>query len=282
MADQQPKTERTALDSSYFDRWYADMETSPTKDAILQRHLEVPSWLGSVGVLHWDAITEITGGLRLSEGAALVDVACGRGGYGIEVARRSGAALVGVDFSAVALVQARAIAERHLQAGRAHFRLGTLTATGLATGSADALMCTDSVDFAEPPLAAVQEFARVLRRGGRLAVTSWRAARPEDPSVSARLRRRDLARDLTAAGFLDVVVQARPAWLEAERGVWQEASAIAEEEQDAALRSLRDEGRRSLETLDTIERVIAFATAPWAHHGCTGSQGRPHQASQNS
>lgn len=237
VADEQPETRQAAPDSSYFDRWYADMETSPAQDAILQRHLEVPSWLGSAGVLHWDAVTEITSGLRLPEGGALVDVACGRGGYGIEVARRTGATLVGVDFSSVALGQARAIADRLLPAGRADFRLGTLTGTGLATASADALMCTDSLDFAEPPAEAVEELARVLRRGGRLAVTSWRAATPGDPSVSARLRRRDLARDL-------------------------EAAAIADDEHDAALRSLRDEGRRSSETLDSLQRVIALATAP--------------------
>ena len=262
MADERSKTQQSALDSSYFDRWYADMEASPAKDAILARHLGIPSWLGSAGVLHWDAMTEISDGLRLAGGGVLVDVACGRGGYGIEVARRCGARLVGVDFSAVALGQARAIAERLLPAGWADLRLGTLTATGLEAAGADALMCTDSVDFAEPPIQAVVEFARVLRPGGRLAVTSWRAARPGDPSVSARMRRRDIARDLTAAGFVDVVVETRPAWLAVERRVWQEAAAIGDDEGDQALRSLRDEGRRSLEDVDARQRVIAFATAP--------------------
>ena len=261
MVDEQPETRRSALDSSYFDRWYADMEASPTKDAILVRHLGIPSWLGSAGVLHWDAMTEIADGLALPEGGVLVDVACGRGGYGIEVARRCGAALVGVDFSAVALAQARTIAARLLPAGRADFRVGTLTATGLASASAEALMCTDSVDFAEPPAEAVEEFARVLRPGGRLALTSWRAARPDDPAVSERLRRRDLARDLNAAGFVDVVVESRPAWLAAERRMWQKAAVIGDDESDEALRSLRDEGRRSLETIDARQRVIAFATA---------------------
>jgi cyclopropane fatty-acyl-phospholipid synthase-like methyltransferase len=37
----------------------------------------------------------------------LLDLACGRGGYGIEVARRAGARLLSVDFSSVALEQAR-------------------------------------------------------------------------------------------------------------------------------------------------------------------------------
>ena len=261
MADEQPEVPRPTLDSAYFDRWYADMEPSPAKDAILGRHLEVPSWSGSAGVLHWDAMTEISDGLHLLAGGVLADVACGRGGYGIEVARRCGATLVGVDFSAVALGQARSIAERLLPEGRAHFRLGTLTETGLETASADALMCTDSLDFVEPPLEAVEEFARVLRPGGRLAVTWWRAARPEDPSVSARLRRRDIARDLTAAGFVDVVVETRPAWLAAEHRVWEEAAALPDDEPDEALRSLRDEGRRSLENVDALQRVIAFATA---------------------
>ncbi len=262
MTDEQLESQQPARGSAYFDQWYADMAVSPTKDAILQRHLGIPSWLGSAGILHWDALSEIADGLRLPEGGVLVDVACGRGGYGVELARRLGATLVGVDFSAVAVGEARDIAARHLSDGQADFRVATLTETGLATASADALICTDSVQFAEPPVDAVREFRRVLRPGGRLALTAWQATTPGDPLLKARVRHLDLSRDLEAAGFDDVVVQTRSAWRSAERRVAEEAVATHGHEHDEALCSLRDESKETLETFDALQRVVAFAVAP--------------------
>lgn len=261
MPDEQPQT-RAVLDSAYFDQWYADMETSPTKDVLLQRHLGIPTWLGSAGILHWDALSEIAEDIRLPEGGVLVDAACGRGGYGIELARRAGATLVGVDFSAVALEQARAIAPRHLMHGRATFHLGTLTETGLGSGSADALVCTDSLQFAEPPVEALREFRRVLRPGGRLALTTWQPTTPGDPSLGPRMRNLDLRADLQAAGFVDIDVQTRPTWRAAERRVWEDAVATQAGEEDAALQSLRAEGEQSLRTFEALQRVLAVATAP--------------------
>lgn len=258
----EPRQKWSARDAEYFDRWYADMETSATKDAILARNLNLPRDLGSAGILHWDAVPEIARELRVPSGGLLLDLACGRGGYGIEVARRSRARLIGVDFSIVALERARAIAAQRLQAGQAEFRSGTLTDTGLPAASADGVMCTDSVQFAEPPVAALREIRRVLRTGGRLALTTWQAASAGDPRVPDRLRHLDLGADLRAAGFQDVVVEDRPAWRAAERGVWEEATATPNEDNDLALSSLQEEGKRSLEAFDALRRVVAYATAP--------------------
>jgi tRNA/tmRNA/rRNA uracil-C5-methylase (TrmA/RlmC/RlmD family) len=63
-------------------------------------------------------------------GGTLVDLACGRGGYGLEIAARTRARLVGVDFSAEAVRQA---GEQASRLGReAEFRVGDLAAAGLA------------------------------------------------------------------------------------------------------------------------------------------------------
>ena len=84
-----------------------------------------------------------------------MDLACGRGGYGLEIAARTGARLVGVDFSAEAVRQARQ------QAGRldrtAGFAVADLAATGLGPGVADAVLCVDAIQFAPEPDAAYRE-----------------------------------------------------------------------------------------------------------------------------
>jgi SAM-dependent methyltransferase len=177
-----------------------------------------------------------------------------------EVARRAGVRLIGVDFSAVALEQARSISADRLPAGRSDFRVGTLVESGLPTGVADGLMCVDAVQFAEPPLAALVEFRRLLTSAGRLALTCWEAVDAADERVPPRIRAVNLRRDLPEAGFVDVVVHDKPEWREAERAMWEEA--VAAVDADAAVRSLQVEGRRSLDSFDSLRRVFATATAP--------------------
>jgi SAM-dependent methyltransferase len=247
-------------DAAYFDQWYADMAASPARDAIIARTLGLPLELQFASVLPWKGVAEVTEELRLPQDGLLLDIACGRGGYGIEVAQRAGTRLVGVDFSAVALEHAKSISARRLPAGRSEFQIGTLLAAGLPTGVADGLMCVDAVQFAEPPLAALLEFRRLLTSGGRLALTCWEAVDPSDERVPPRIHAVNLRRDLPKAGFVDVEVHEKPEWRQAERAMWEEA--VAAVDSDAAVRSLQAEGRRSLETFDSLRRVFATATAP--------------------
>jgi len=246
-------------DAEYFDQWYADMAASPARDAVVARALGLPPELRSAGVLTEEGLAQVVEELRLPGGGLLVDVACGRGGYGVEAALRTGTRLVGVDFSAVALEQARWNAARRLSAGRSEFWTGTLLATGLPPAVADGVLCVDAVQFAEPPLAALREFRRLLAPGGRLALTCWEAVDPADARVPARIRGVDLRRDLPAAGFVEVEVRDKPQWRRAERDLWEEV--VATEPSDAAMRSLHAEGRRSLDTFDSLRRVLATATA---------------------
>ena len=253
-------TRPAVRDAEYFDRWYADMAASPARDAIWARALGLPPELRSASLLPWAGIADVAEALRLPRDGRLVDLGCGRGGYGIEVARRGGARLTGVDFSEVALAQARLSSARLLPEGRAVFRAGTLVATGLPDGAADGLMCVDAVQFGNPPLAALTEARRVLAPGGRVAVTCWEPTGPPDDRVPARLHAVHLRRDLTEAGFTDVQVRERPDWREAERRLWQDDVAVPAGA-DEALRSAQSEGRRSLDAFDAIRRVFATATA---------------------
>jgi len=110
--------------AEYFDHWYADMAVSPVKDEIQQRHLGLPPHLLSTSLLGWEGIAEVVTALRLPGCATLVDLACGRGGYGLEIAERTGARLIGVDFSAEAVRQATGHARQ--RGAAAEFRVGDL------------------------------------------------------------------------------------------------------------------------------------------------------------
>jgi SAM-dependent methyltransferase len=245
--------------AEYFDGWYARTPGSVVKDEIQQRKLKLPRGLVSNSSLPWDGIAEVASALRLSGGGLLLDLACGRGGYGLEIAGRTGARLAGVDFSAEAIRQAGELARRLGRA--ADFRVGELAATGLEGGSVDAVMCVDAIQFAPEPGLAYGEVRRVLRPGGRVVLTCWEPLDPADEAVPARLRKVDLGAGLRAAGFTEVVVLDRPGWRAAEQAMWQEAAAL-EPGDDPALRSFRDEALRSFDLSPRIRRVLATATAP--------------------
>ncbi len=244
--------------AQYFNGWYADKAESRVVDEIHQRHLGLPPGLLSTSLLTGEGIAGVTGSLHLSPGATLLDLACGRGGYGLEVAARTSARLIGLDFSAEAIHQARQNARR---LGRtAAFCVADLAAPGLRTGSAAAVLCVDAIQFAPQPDAAYRELRRVLAPGGRVVLTCWEAVNPDDERVPDRLRRVNLGPGLAAAGFSDIEVRERASWRAAERSMWEEAAAL-DPGDDPALQSFHNEGVRSLATFSLLRRVMATATA---------------------
>lgn len=111
--------------------------------------------------------------LRVGPGDLFGDLGCGRGGPGLWLAAQTGADLVGVDISEVALSAAAARAAELGLGSRAHYRLGSFADTGLATAALDAVVSIDALIFAPDKRAALGELARILRPGGRLALTTW-------------------------------------------------------------------------------------------------------------
>ena len=245
----------SSLDADYFDSWYADMGLTHVKDDVVQRHLGLPADLLSTSLLPWEGIADVV--TALGEGCRdLVDLACGRGGYGLEVARRTGARLLGVDFSAEAI---RLAGEHATARGQeADFRVGDLAATGLDDEGADGVMVVDAVQFADPPAAAYAEIHRVLRPGGRVVLTAWETD-SDDEALPARLRAVDLRGGLTAAGFSHVQVVERPDWRARELAMWAEAAAL-DPGDDPALQSFHEEGVRVLAMPPGVRRVMATAT----------------------
>jgi len=244
-------------DAAGFNAWHADVAKSSACNLIFQQALGLPAEVVSNSLLSWAGIAEVAAALRLAPGQVLVDLACGRGGYGREVARRTGARLVGLDFSAVAV----AIAARGGQRDHARFCVADFTALGLRDRSTRAAMCIDAIQFSDPPLAALRECRRILSGGGRLAVTAWEPVGPADERLPERTRRMNLALDLADAGFEHIEVTGKTDWYAAERRLW-ETALQADANGDPALVSLQREARRALETFDVKRRVLATATAP--------------------
>jgi SAM-dependent methyltransferase len=253
-----PPTPRSA---EYFDGWYADKVGTPAVDEIMNRHMGFPPGTRA-GVVPAEAIPELAGELRLAPGSTLLDLACGRAAYGLLTARKAGASLIGVDFSAQALAEA---GEQAVRTGvsDASFRVGELTATGLPDASVEAVLCTDAIQFPDEPAIAYREIRRVLKPGGRVVLTSWEPLDRDDERIAPRVRQVNLGAGLREAGFADVAVRDRPAWLAREHALWEEAAAL-DPGDDRALRSFHAEAVRSLQWtgLGLLRRVLAVATGP--------------------
>jgi SAM-dependent methyltransferase len=247
-------------EAAVFDQWYTNLSGSPARDEMAGRMLGLPAGLRSTSMLPGYGIDEVVAALDLVAGRVLLDLACGRGGYGLEIARRTGARLVGVDFSAVAIDLARERARTLGLADRADFQPGELTRTGLDAGAVDAVLCVDSIQFAASVPDALAECRRVLRPGRPLAVTTWEPRDRTNDQVPQRLRGLDLATQLPPAGFVEVQVCEMPAWHQTDRTLWKAAVAL-DPGHDPGLRQMREEARYMLTRVDIMRRVLATATA---------------------
>jgi SAM-dependent methyltransferase len=238
------------------------MDGSGARDRLWQQLLGLPPELVSTSLLSMTGLREIADLLDLQPGRTLLDLACGRGGYGLWLARETGCSLVGVDFSSVAVEDAsRRVPEFGLE-DRAGFRVGELQATGLAAASVDAVLCVDAIQFATDTAATAAEIRRVLRPGGIAVLTSWEGRDRTDEVLPARLRDLDLAAALPAGGLVGVRVLDRDQWLDIERELWTAVMAVGPDG-DAGIVEMQEEGEISLSTvLPRVRRVLAVGRAP--------------------
>jgi ubiquinone/menaquinone biosynthesis C-methylase UbiE len=144
---------------------------------------DCPTELQAWGGTTWWTLGRFVTGLRLSPGQLLLDLACGRGGVGLWLARALNVNLVGVDWSAAGLRAATDRSIGFVLTGRARFEVGDMTATGLEAESIDGAICADAVFFAEDRIAVFAEMTRVLRPGGRFLFTADESDDPDRPAA---------------------------------------------------------------------------------------------------
>jgi ubiquinone/menaquinone biosynthesis C-methylase UbiE len=123
----------------------------------------------------WERIGRRTvAGLGLPAGANVLDVGCGTGASALSAAQAvgPGGLVLGVDLSARLLDRARTKA---MTCGltNVEFRLADMTALGYPDGGFDAVVSVFSIFFVPDMEGLVRELWRMVRPGGKLAVTTW-------------------------------------------------------------------------------------------------------------
>jgi SAM-dependent methyltransferase len=127
---------------------------------------------------HWARLTRQTVSATLDaagvvEGSRVLDV-CSGPGMLCAAAFARGAKAVGLDFSSKAVAIAR-----HNVSG-AEFHQGDAQSLPFDEDSFDAVVCGYGVIHVPSPDVALREMHRVLRPGGRLAISVWRPPEPDN------------------------------------------------------------------------------------------------------
>ena len=117
-----------------------------------------------------DSIEHCVMRLDPQPGERVLDLSTGTG-WTSRVVARLGAQVVGADIAADLLEVARARAAA--EGLSIDYRLGDAEALPFEEGAFDAVVSTCGVMFATKPEAAAAELARVCRKGGRIALTTW-------------------------------------------------------------------------------------------------------------
>jgi len=151
---------------------------STTIPSTIQPHNARPAAVWSSGGKHYDQISRGIADsiehavLRLDPkpGERILDLSTGTGWASRLVARR-GATVIGVDIAPDLLDSARAAAAA--EGLNIEYQVGDAEALPFEDGAFDAVISTVGVMFATKQEAAAAELARVVRRGGRIALTTW-------------------------------------------------------------------------------------------------------------
>jgi arsenite methyltransferase len=119
--------------------------------------------------------------LGVPPGGVVADVACGLGESSLQFAR-TGVRAIGIDLSADSIAAARRAAEDSHLEGSVEFLVGDAEALPLEDAAVDGVLCECSLcTFPDKPRAAA-ELARVLKSGGRLALSDMIADQERLPA----------------------------------------------------------------------------------------------------
>jgi SAM-dependent methyltransferase len=155
---------------------------------------------------------------RLKPGEVVVDLGCGGGLDVLSSAKKVGPTgkAIGIDMTPEMLALARRNAEK-AGANNAEFHHATIDKLPLADGSVDCVISNCVINLAPDKPAVFREVARVLKPGGRVAVSDIALKKPLPPEVgndmmayvgciAGAIPVEEYRRGLTEAGFAHVEV----------------------------------------------------------------------------
>jgi ubiquinone/menaquinone biosynthesis C-methylase UbiE len=162
------------------DAWYAGHDKSPTIKKIFREIFE-DDYLEEVDANSFVSksdLKRIAECLRVGKGDTFVDLACGRGGPGLWIARENQANLTGVDISKVAIdIASKRVSDFGLNQ-EVSFRVGNFEETGLPDHYCDGAVSIDALFLAPDKTAAMVEIRRILRPGANFVFTTWEGKGP--------------------------------------------------------------------------------------------------------
>lgn len=110
--------------------------------------------------------------LNLSASKTLLDIACGSGGPALRIAEHTGCSVAGVDVHEQAITTANSLATQRGLSERAKFQVADATAAlPFPDASFDAILCIDAINHLPNRPRVLADWARLLKKGGRLLFT---------------------------------------------------------------------------------------------------------------
>lgn len=121
----------------------------------------------------------VVGKLAVGPGDRVLDLGCGTGKPAIQLARGTGAHVVGVSISTSDIEVATALATAEGMQEQVTFQHGNAVDLDLPAASFDAVLAIELLVHVPDRLHVLKQIARVLRPGGRLALTDFVKRGPE-------------------------------------------------------------------------------------------------------
>ena len=152
-----------------YDATYGEFELDARRRVRLETYGEDIGQNGWLTAEEWRAMI---GWLAIRPGSRVLDVACGSGGPALELARATGATVVGVDVNRHAIKTARGLAQREgLAAVVRYEEVDAARPLPFPDGSFDAIVCIDAINHLPDRRAVLADWRRLLRPGGTVLFT---------------------------------------------------------------------------------------------------------------